>query len=174
MLRSTFYASSDHQDNTISLADVYKQFVRSDRDEQGKRRFENHFKGVRMVVSYDTSRIIQFFSMSKEPINHQQFYVNGRSVPEFYQNTYGIDLRYTNLSGVHASFDGMRNNIIYPLEVLHVLPGQCIPKEKNLPEFENSIRPAERYHFITKQIEMFCTGNGKNFLKKFGISIQVK
>jgi len=171
MLRSIFYASSDHQGNAISLAEVYRQFVRADRDEAGKRRFENHFKGVRMVVSYDTSRTVQFFSMTRVPISNEQFNVNGGTVADFYKMTHDIDLKYTNFPGVQTSFAGIQNNIVYPLEVLYVLPGQLIPQEKTLPEFENSIRPAERYEYIMRQISTLCTGAGALFLKKFGIKI---
>lgn len=155
------------------MAEVYKQFVRNDRDEQGRRRFEKHFNGVRMIVSYDTSRTIPVFSLSRNPVNNQQYYVDGRSISDFYRDTYDIDLQYPYLLGIHTSSDGMRNNVIYPMEVLNILPGQCIPREKILPDFENIIPPAERYHLITKQIELFCTGHGEQFLRKFGISIQV-
>jgi hypothetical protein len=134
MLRSTFYGSVDHQGNTMNMAEVYKQFVRGDRDEKGRRRFENHFKDVRMVVAYDTSRTIQFYSLSRAPIGDQQFYVNGSSVPDFFSQTHDIELQYTNLPGVHTSYQGFQKNIIYPLELLYVLPGQCIPQERALPE----------------------------------------
>lgn len=134
MLRSTFYASDDRQGNTVSLVEAYRQFVRGDRDEVGRRRFENHFKGVRMVVAYDTSRTVQFYSMSRQPISSPIFNVNGVSIPDFYMNTYDIELKRADLPGVQTSYSATQNNIVYPLEVLYVLPGQIIPQDKTLPE----------------------------------------
>lgn len=114
----------------MTLSDTFGQFVRSEKDLEGKRRFETYFKDVRLMLKQDVSRVIKFYRLSDEPVNSPKFNVDGVSLAGYYRTKYGIELKYGHLPGVYSSEIDVDRKSVYPLEVLRVLPGQAIAQEK--------------------------------------------
>lgn len=184
MRRSLEFGSFDQRGNPLSLAEIYNRFVRDENDKKAKADFVKLFRGVKMLISYDTSRTLDFYCLSEMKINDTSFNVDGKSLPQFYRDQHQVNLKYSNMVGAQ-SFDNVKKGFVYPLEVLYVLPGQFVPQEKHdLPvslifktiynafvQLDNFLKPQERYDFIMKQIEFLSTGNCAEYLKQFGIKL---
>lgn len=68
-------------------------------------------------------------------------------------------------------------SVIYPIELLRVLPGQVVPLEKMNDSISrnvllaNSVEATERYKLIRQQAVRISTGDAATFLQKFGVTI---
>jgi hypothetical protein len=168
--RSLEFAGYDQKGNLLSLMDIYKLFVPDENDQRRIEKFEKLFRGVKMIISYDTSRTLQFHQMSKKRLDDVSFNVENKSLGQFYQETHNIKLKYLNVPGAQ-SFDNVKKNFVYPMEVLYILPGQFVSQDKHDLPLENSVKPQERYEFIMNQANMLANGESASFLQKFGIRI---
>lgn len=146
------------------VSDIYKEFVKGPNDRAGIRNFEKFMRGVRVIISYDTSRSFVFGSLTRNPISHRDYFVQGISIPQYIEQSKSIRLQHPDMSGVHPDQPNGRK-IVYPLELIEVLHGQLVPVEKLSTRAsqrlltENSVKPDERYSYVLQQAKAIATGD---------------
>ncbi|KAI6189405.1 Germ cell-expressed protein R06C7.1 [Aphelenchoides bicaudatus] len=157
------FGAVNQNSEQLPLSEIYKQFEKKYKNDTNNK-FEKFFKGVRMLISYDNSRTVCFDSLSEKPVSDAIFNVEEQSLSQFYKKTHSIILNNAKMPGAHAP-GGKERNIVYPLEVLYVLPGQLISQEKHDIPLENSVKASERYEFIMRQVELLSSGPTAEYLK---------
>ncbi|KAI6175526.1 Piwi domain protein [Aphelenchoides bicaudatus] len=97
----------------------------------------------------------------------------------------GIRLEHANLRGVQRTLAKAPNQrksrrLVYPMEVLNVVPGQLVPTEKLSAEVgrqllcKNTVPACFRYNYIQDRVKSLATGRAAQFLKEFGVKIDLQ
>ncbi|CAD5228612.1 unnamed protein product [Bursaphelenchus okinawaensis] len=104
---------------------------------------------------------------------------NGDSLVDYYKNKYEKNIN-GEIPGLIADLktrDGAY--LVIPMELAVPLAGQLVPSEKiheqavKLLLTENSVFPDARHNFVMNQVREISTGLGGEFLKEFGITVNI-
>ncbi|KAI6198941.1 hypothetical protein M3Y96_00573900 [Aphelenchoides besseyi] len=163
--RSLFY-QSQIRGRLVTLAELLEQTF-----EGNRRKFEEHYYNVRMQLTYVDARVIKFERFTDRAISSQDYDIEGgQSVPDYFMETYQHEIN-ENLRGCRA-----RNNehAVFPLDGLRVFPNQLVPQQKVPESLLAPIPPQQRYDLITYHVQRLVTGEGADFLEKFGVTVLPK
>ncbi|KAI6173621.1 hypothetical protein M3Y98_01101200 [Aphelenchoides besseyi] len=174
MKRTAFFANK-------KLSDIYSEFLNEPgaKYQDPTKKFENHMKGVRVVVSYDPSRTFVFGYLDDQPLTSKKLSVQGKSLPQFMKEKHNLTIQNPQWRGVRPA--GPKNSkVVYPIEALEVLHGQLVPIEKLHGQasrqllMENSVQAKERYAYVQQQVLKLATGDSAAFLNHFGVSLDIE
>ncbi|KAI6213804.1 hypothetical protein M3Y94_00194900 [Aphelenchoides besseyi] len=172
MKRTAFFS-------TGTIDQVYGRMVRGQYD---RSLFNRFYKGVRMCVDYDPSRTFIFDCLTDRNVNDPVYRVNGRSLPDFFQQKRQITLRAANLPGAHPKKldgQGCDTRVIFPLEVIRPVPGQLVPVEKLTDNairkllLENAVTPDIRMRYIKQHVRQIAENDGATYLQNFGLTLRL-
>ena len=105
--RAAFFAEK-------KLGVIFGEIVRSpSSDDKGRRQFEQFMRGVRCVVSYDSSCTFFFKSLTCDSLDHPRHNVKGMSIVE-YMESKGITIERPSDPGCHLDQPN-GETIIFPL-----------------------------------------------------------
>ena len=99
------------------------------------------------------------------------------SVPEYFKQEYGLDLKYPNLPCITVG-NGPAKNFL-PIEVCDLVPNQIIRRKLNSDQLAQMVRvvasqnPSQRFGVIKESVESVIQDSG-SFCQEFGIKIQSK
>ncbi|XP_078148836.1 protein argonaute MEL1-like isoform X1 [Carex rostrata] len=135
-------------------------------------------KGVRVETTHNPDLQIKYKinGISSVPIDNITFPdENGASlsIVQYFQNKYGLNLRYTNLPCLMAGSDSRPKYL--PMEVCQIIPGQRYVKKLNERQVTNILRATcKRPHEREASILQVVNGNNynsDNFVREFGMKI---
>ncbi|KAI6212793.1 hypothetical protein M3Y94_00070900 [Aphelenchoides besseyi] len=180
--RSLFYQSRlrDHQ---ATVAEILQQTFRND-----YRAFEQHYRQVRMELTYAAGRTIRFGTFTNREIRDRDYYIDGQqSIPDYLNHRYNLEIDpklrgcrpltnnnnddNNNANNANNANNNNNNNAVFPMDGLHVLPNQQVPQHIVPENLLAPINAQQRYELISRHVQNLTDGEGAHFLAEFGVTV---